>query len=257
MGRADLHIHTTASYDGTATVSATLEHVAKHTNLDVIAITDHDAIEGALEAVALAPRYRIEVIPGIEISTAEGHLLALFVNRLIPRNLSLRRSLELIGEQGGIAIAPHAGGRWEGCLSARSVRDAVASPELARILVGGEEFNGSLPWLSANRKAAQIVHSAGLAPVASSDAHMLWMIGMACTEFHGKSSAALRLALETAATWPLVRARPWYYIASYLHRQSLRAVGLAQWSAPEPGAPIGLRRLARLPRPTLSETATA
>lgn len=100
MGKADLHIHTTHSFDGTATVAATLEHVVRCTSLDLVAITDHDAIDGALLAVDLAPRYGIHVVPGIEISTAEGHLLALYVTRLIPRGLSLARTLDLVGEQG-------------------------------------------------------------------------------------------------------------------------------------------------------------
>lgn len=257
MGKADLHIHTTHSYDGTASVSATLEHAATRSGMDVIAITDHDEIDGALEAIELAPRYRLHVIPGIEISTAEGHLLALFVRRLIPRGLSLIRTLELVGEEGGVAIAPHPGGIWEGCLSAEAIRKALGSRALAQLLVGGEEFNGSLPWLSVNRKAAHIVHASGLAPVAGSDAHMLWMIGRACTEFAGSTADDLRAALLARQTWPIVHARPWYFIASYLHRQSLRAVGLAQWSAPEPGAPISLRRLAQMPRFAWRETAAA
>jgi hypothetical protein len=49
MGKADLHIHTTYSYDGTTTVPAVLEQ-ARRSGLDVIAITDHDEIEGALHA---------------------------------------------------------------------------------------------------------------------------------------------------------------------------------------------------------------
>ncbi len=78
--KADIHIHTTYS-DGTAGVEAVLEYVATRTDLRVIAITDHDTIEGALKARRLAPAYGIEVIVGEEVSTAEGHLLALFIER--------------------------------------------------------------------------------------------------------------------------------------------------------------------------------
>lgn len=243
MGKADLHIHTTASYDGTASVAATLAHVAAHTDLDVIAITDHDEIEGALEAVALAPRYSVEVIPGIEVSTREGHLLALDVHRMIPRGLSLATTLERIGEEGGFAIAPHAGGRWQGSLSRAAVVHALESPALRRVLVAAEEFNGSLPLLRANRPAAAICNETGLAHVGSSDAHMLWMIGLGCTTFPGSTATDLRRAIAGHTTAVQVRPRPWYFLASYLHRQALRSVGLAQWAPPEPGAQIALRRL--------------
>jgi len=84
MGLADLHVHTNHSFDGTAPVAAVLQE-ARQIGLDVIAITDHDAIDGALEAMDLAAKIGIEVIPGIEISTAEGDLLALFVTKKIER----------------------------------------------------------------------------------------------------------------------------------------------------------------------------
>ena len=71
MGLADLHLHTIYSYDGTATVPAVLRR-AKEIGLDVIAITDHDEIGGALEAVKLASHYGVEVITGIEITTAKA-----------------------------------------------------------------------------------------------------------------------------------------------------------------------------------------
>ena len=64
MGKADLHIHTTYSWDGTCTVEAVLKQAAHIAGLDVIAITDHDDIRGALEAVELGPRYGIEVVHG-------------------------------------------------------------------------------------------------------------------------------------------------------------------------------------------------
>ena len=76
MGLADLHIHTIYSYDGTASVPAVLTR-AKQIGLDVIAITDHDEIAGSLKALELASKYGVQVIPAIEITTAEGDLLAL------------------------------------------------------------------------------------------------------------------------------------------------------------------------------------
>jgi predicted metal-dependent phosphoesterase TrpH len=83
MGTADLHIHSTYSYDATTTVRAILKH-ASDVGLDVIAVTDHDDIRGSLEARELAPQYGIEAIPAVEISTKDGHLVALFVESLPP-----------------------------------------------------------------------------------------------------------------------------------------------------------------------------
>lgn len=243
MGKADLHVHTTASYDGTATVAATLEFAARYSGLNVIAITDHDQIDGALEGLELAARYNIQVIPGIEVSTAEGHLLALWVKEIVPANLPLLRTLECVADLGGLAIAPHPGGFWQGCLSAESIRRALAVPELATILVGGEEHNASLPYLGQNRKAARIVHANQLAAVASSDAHMLWMVGRAHTRFPGHSATDLRRALIERQTEAIAYQRPWYFFPSYFKRQWLRALGMAQWSPSEPGGPIALRRL--------------
>ena len=85
MGRADLHLHTLAS-DGTAGVLEILEHVEAETDLDVIAITDHDRIDAALAARAIAADrgMRAEVIVGEEVSSLGGHVLALFVDTADP-----------------------------------------------------------------------------------------------------------------------------------------------------------------------------
>ncbi|MBE0683441.1 MAG: PHP domain-containing protein [Anaerolineales bacterium] len=105
MGLADLHIHTIYSYDGTATVPAVLRR-AKEIGLDIIAITDHDEIAGALEAVKLASHYGVEVIPGIEITTAEGDLLALFITEKVDAGLSLIETVLKVRELGGaLALA--------------------------------------------------------------------------------------------------------------------------------------------------------
>jgi hypothetical protein len=244
MGKADLHIHTTYSYDGTATVAATLEHVVRNTDLDVIAITDHDQIDGALEATYLAARYDLEVVPGIEVSTAEGHLLALFVHRPVPMGLSLAETVLAVGEQGGLCVAAHPGGPWSWCITELTLRRALLTPGVAETLVGLERYNASLPDLSINDRAQAIHACIPLAAVANSDAHMLWMIGNAATYFPGLGSAALRTALRERTTAPLISPRPAHFIASYVKHQALRMVGLAHWSLPAPGSPIALRRLA-------------
>lgn len=243
MGKADLHIHTAYSNDGTATVAAVLEHVVQHTDLDVIAITDHDEIEGALEAMALAPHYGIEVIPGSEVSTAEGHVLALYITERVPPRLSLIETVEYVADLGGICVAAHPGGRWEWSLQAHHLWRALAQPGIAETLVGLEAYNASLPNLRVNQRAALMQRAMGLAHVSCSDAHLLWMIGLAATRFPGQGAQALRKALRERTTTPQIAPRPAHFFASYGWRQLLRTVGYVQSAAKAPGSPITLRPL--------------
>jgi len=248
MGKADLHIHSTYSYDGTATVPAILEHVKRNTDLDVIAITDHDQIDGALEAVALAPQYGLDVIPGVEVSSAEGHVLALFVTQPVPPNLSLVETVQCVAEQGGICIGAHPGGPWRWCLQEKNLYSALQTQGVADTLLGLEVYNASLPYLGINRKAHAIGQHLALAQVGNSDAHLLWMIGLAATEFPGKTAADLKGALRDCLTTTTVSKRPLHYLASHLKNQFLRQLGLAYCSSATPGSPIVLRRLASVER---------
>ena len=79
---------------------------ARKIGLNVLAITDHDEIAGSLKALQLAPRYAIEVIPGIEITTAEGDLLAYNILQKVERDLPLLDTILKVGELGGFAL-PH------------------------------------------------------------------------------------------------------------------------------------------------------
>lgn len=106
MGFADLHIHSIYSYDGTASVPSVLRR-AKQIGLNVIAITDHDEINGSLKALDFASQFDIEVIPGVEVTTAEGDLLALNVTSLVERGRPLIETVLVVGELGGFCIAPH------------------------------------------------------------------------------------------------------------------------------------------------------
>ena len=107
-GKADLHIHSTYS-DGIDSIPKILEFVEHQTDLDIIAIADHDDVRGAHEARELAARrgYRVQVILGTEITTRQGHLLALFIERDFPMLKTLRASVDMVYEAGGLVIAPH------------------------------------------------------------------------------------------------------------------------------------------------------
>ena len=201
MGLADLHMHTIHSYDGTATVPAVLRR-AKEIGLDVIAITDHDEISGALEAMKLASYYGVEVIPGIEITTAEGDLLALFITEKVSAGLSLIETILKVRELGGICIAPHpmAGGMGMKSLNAVSITKALRNKEAAETLIGIEAYNGTAIDRMSNHYAHLLANSLGIAQTGSSDAHVLEAIGIGATEFQGKTAADLRSALRSGET---------------------------------------------------------
>ena len=202
MGLADLHIHTVYSYDGTASVPAVLER-AKHVGLDVIAITDHDEIRGALQAFELAPQFGIEVIPGIEITTSEGDLLALFVTEKIQPGRSLVETIVKVGEAGGICIAPHPMARGAGMksLSGESILWALDHPLASRILIGIETYNATALDRESNLLAQKLwMECPRIAQVGNSDAHVLQAIGAGATEFLGNTAAHLLDALWIGGT---------------------------------------------------------
>jgi hypothetical protein len=204
MGQADLHMHTRAS-DGVGTVEQVLAFAQDHTNLDVIAITDHDTLEGALRArdLVMAGNYRFAFIVGEEISTREGHLLALFLERRVPAGLSIERSIDLVHEQGGLAIVAHPFNRV--------FRHSVQRPVMNRLLRqpavhpdGIETLNGSFAGLGSSRAAMTLSRRVyRWAETGGSDAHTLKAIGCARTSFVGQSAADLRRSLLARTTAPL------------------------------------------------------
>jgi len=205
MAYADLHIHTNYSFDGTASVRGVLT-AAKKAGLQVIAITDHDTITGALEAETLAVEYDIRVIPGVEISTSEGHLLAYNLRQPIPRNLSFIETLRRIGDAGGFAIAAHPMNAAWGMksVSKEIVLAALNDPQAGRVLVGIETFNATLVDQSSNQLAAQLAEQTNLARLGNSDSHTLNTIGTGRPHFPGSSIEDLIAAIQNRTTIPVV-----------------------------------------------------
>ena len=132
LGRADLHLHTRAS-DGLMAARDLVDHVERQTDLDVIAITDHDEMSASLDAREWAVRqgYRVQVVPGVEVTTRDGHLLALFVEERPPALRNLQVTAEWVLARGGLCIAPHPFTRWTHSLSSRALESVIEAGLIA------------------------------------------------------------------------------------------------------------------------------
>jgi predicted metal-dependent phosphoesterase TrpH len=200
LGRADLHIHTLAS-DGTAGVVDILDHVERSTELDVIAITDHERIDAALagRAIARDRGLRVEVVVGEEVTTLGGHLLALWIEAPVKPFRSLRSTIAAIHDQGGIAIPAHPLVPYPLCAQGFVLRRLLADERRYRP-DAIEAFNPTTlgrPW---HGRVVRFAEEHGLARVGSSDAHALDAIGTGYTTFEGHDGAALRAAIAAGTT---------------------------------------------------------
>jgi len=254
MGRADLHIHTIYSWDGTCTVKAVLKQAAHMAQLDVIAITDHDEIRGALEAIDLAPQYGIKVIPGSEVTTANGHLLALFIREKIPAGLSLQETVLRVSEKGGVCIVPHPEAKGTKSINRRVLAEALKNNSVAQTLLGVETFNAGLFDQRANANAEKIAQDLSLARVGNSDSHLLWTIGHGVTLFPGHSVIDLYDAIRNKRTISSVVKNPGnaVIIMSWLRGYLLRRAGWVEYNR-FPEAPVRLERIPSLAKFVLAE----
>jgi predicted metal-dependent phosphoesterase TrpH len=170
----ELHAHSDLSYDGRDPVERLLERAAA-VDLDAIAVTDHDAIEGTLEAVDRAPAYDLLAIPGMEVSSAAGHVLALGVDELVPPDLSFQETLDRIHDRGGIAVVPHPFQTSRSGVLATITTEELAAADAIEV------YNSRLLTGRANRKAARFARRENLPMTAGSDAHISEMVGRATT----------------------------------------------------------------------------
>jgi predicted metal-dependent phosphoesterase TrpH len=201
LGRADLHIHTLAS-DGTSGIAEILDHVERRTDLDVIAITDHERIDAAVAAQAMARDrgLRFEVIVGEEISTRGGHLLALFMTEPIPPLRSLRESIARVHDQGGIAVPAHPLVPYPLCAQGRVLRSLAANSDPRFRPDALEAFNPTILGRARHRRVVEFTAELGLAAIGNSDAHAASAIGQGWTTFPGTSAEDLRAAILARTT---------------------------------------------------------
>ena len=192
--KIDLHVHTNYSYDGFTKIDEAIAR-AKHRGLNGIAITDHDTIEGALNALEM--KTDIIIIPGIEISTEKGHIIALGVIKQIPPRLTLLETVTEIRKQCGIVVVPHPYEFFYHGIGPRETR--FIKPEAIEVI------NSSSPILSLTKNLNQkLAESLNAAKVAGSDSHIPETIGNAYTTMRTNSTRleGIIQAIENGETIP-------------------------------------------------------
>jgi len=215
-GRADLHTHTNVS-DGWPSPIEIVDHASRRSGIQVLAITDHDTIEGALRAAEYAARRsRLHVVIGEEVSSRDGHIIGLFLEKRVRPGLSAAATIHAIHDQGGLAVAAHPFWRTQRRTSS-SVVHGVGWLAAELDFDAVEVENATPGFFVFNQMAHRLNSGLGVAALGGSDAHIVDAVGRAYTEFAGHTPAALRKAIELGVT--------------RTGRRRYKAVGLVKYAA--------------------------
>ncbi len=177
--RLDLHVHSRFSPDSRAPVRDYVSRVAA-LGLQGFALTDHNSVAGHRELAGLARTHApLLFLPGVEVSTREGHLLAYGVGEAPPAGQPLSDSIDWVRDHGGEAVLAHPF-RWSHGVGARLTRSA---PVAAIEVVNGHNAP------RANLRASAAAAARHLGGTGGGDAHDPTQLGRAYTEFpEGASS---------------------------------------------------------------------
>lgn len=192
QGIADIHTHTRCSGFGrysflhfpeSVTEPVKAVEAARRKKLDVLCITDHNTIQGAVIAKKRAAG--IDVVVGEEISSADGEILALFIQEEIKPMLGAPETIDLIHDQGGIAVAAHP----------FSPHCPSIGKKICNLKLDGVEVFNACHRDAYSNLMAQTLSPGKLARLGSSDAHSIDMIGNGYTIFEGRTSEELRISI--------------------------------------------------------------
>lgn len=174
----DLHNHTRYSPDSRVP-PAELVAVAKRIGLQGLAITDHNAVAGVAEAEAAAGKDFL-ILPGIEVSTASGHVLGYGVREVVPRDLGVAETVERIAALGGVAVAAHPFRFWSG----------LGALALGRARFPAYETANARTLRRGNARARQLARVAQVGETGGSDSHFLDEVARAVTAFDSVATSA-------------------------------------------------------------------
>ena len=169
MYKMDSHIHSEYSPDSKSKLKDIFK-VAKSRNIDIIAISDHNTVDGSKEARRLTKKDDLLVIPSIEISSIEGHILGFGCEEKIDRDLPAAETIDLIHDQSALAIIPHPYCFYRhGLLCKADYKDLkidAIETKNARFMVG-----------YCNNKAKNLAKNENLPSLGASDAHYFKFVG--------------------------------------------------------------------------------
>ena len=202
--RVDLHSHTMWSGDATTTPDE-LEEAVRASGIDVLCITDHNTVNGAVE---LAERLPCRVVVGEELRTGAGEIIGLFLTERLPFGLSAMEAARRIRDQGGIVYVPHPFDPMRANLRERELVELVEAGLVDAI----EVRNAKTSLEHLNHQAADFAAEHGLAAGAGSDAHVPEALGAAYVEmpdFDGPADFLAALREGVVVGHHFDRARTW------------------------------------------------
>ena len=193
--RLDLHVHSRHSPDSSLSIETIVATLSVR-GLDGFALTDHNTVAGHSELAQWQAKFpALAFVPGIEVSTREGHLLAYGVAEAPPPRRSVAETIDWVRGHGGVSVLAHPFRFSHG----------VGGTVAGRVTVSAVETVNGHNSPRANRKAAALAAGRGLAGTGGSDVHELSDLGRAYTEFPEGTTgieavlAALRDGRTTAA----------------------------------------------------------
>ena len=169
MLKMDSHIHSKYSPDSSSKIDDIL-NVAKQKKIDIIAICDHNTVDGTSEVLRKTRNTDILAIPSIEISSSQGHILGFGCEENIARDLTPEETIDKIHDLGGLAIIPHPYCFYRHGLLCKSDYndlkiDAIETKN-ARFIVG-----------YCNGKAKKLSKKESIPGLGASDAHYFKFVG--------------------------------------------------------------------------------
>jgi predicted metal-dependent phosphoesterase TrpH len=169
--RVDLHLHSVFSHDSQSSLDGLIDR-CREIGLDRIALTDHNAVEGALQLLRMAPEL---TIVGEEAKTREGEVIGLFINARVAPYMRPEEAMDLIHEMGGLTYLPHPLDRNRSHFRPERV------VELADRIDIIETYN---PWCdaAANSAAARLCADLGKTSATGSDSHSVQELGRSWME---------------------------------------------------------------------------
>jgi len=176
--KIDLHVHSCYSEDATTTLKE-IVYYAKKKGLDGVAVTDHETLKGALKLVR---KSQLTIIPGLEVETKRGHILALNITTLIPPNLSITETVQKIHDAGGVAVIAHPAAVLKTGLGLKITSNSnIDAVEVIN--------SASFPFFLSTYFGRKLAKRLNLPQTAGSDAHHALEIGTAYTLVNADSNS--------------------------------------------------------------------